>query len=308
MKILRDASELAPLSGRACVAIGFFDGVHLGHQQILRQTISDAAEHEAASVVVTFENHPAGIIAPERAPRLLQSTEQRLETIRALGADAMLLLRFDQRLSRQTGEAFVRTLTAGFGHVCSVCVGGGFTFGHKRSGNVDLLRRLGADLGFQVHGLSAVALDGETVSSTRIRAAVREGDFDAASQMLGRPYELSGTVVKGDQLGRRLGFPTANLDVAGLVIPPNGVYAAHAAAAGGVHRAAVNIGVRPSVATASPEPRVEACLLDFDDDLYGRTVNLTFHSRLRDEQKFDSLDALKEQIARDITATRQAFE
>ncbi len=308
MKILRDASELAPVSDRACVAIGFFDGVHLGHQQILRQAISDAAEHEAASVVVTFENHPAGVVAPERAPRLIQSTEQRLESIRALGADAMLLLRFDRELSRRTGEDFVRRLVSGLGQVCSVCVGGGFTFGHKRSGNVDLLRSLGADLGFQVHGLAAVALDGETVSSTRIRAAVTRGEFDVAGQMLGRPYELSGAVIQGDQLGRQLGFPTANLDVDSLVIPPNGVYAAHASTERGVHRAAVNIGVRPSLETAAPAPRVEACLLDFDGDLYGRTVRLTFHARLREERKFDSLDALKEQIARDVEETRRAFE
>jgi riboflavin kinase/FMN adenylyltransferase len=283
MKILRDASEFAAVSDKACVAIGFFDGVHLGHQQILRQTISDAAEHEAASVVVTFENHPASIVAPKRAPSLIQPTAQRLETLRSLGVDAMLLLRFDQELSRQDGEAFIR------------------------SGNVELLRKLGQNLGFHVHGLAAVALDGIGVSSTRIRAAISSGDFDAANQMMGRPYELSGTVVKGDQLGRQLGFPTANLDIAGLTIPPNGVYAAHAKVDGASHRAAVNIGVRPTVDAAENPPRVEACLLAFDGDLYGKTLKLTFHRKLRDEQRFDSLDALKEQIARDFAQVRQSF-
>jgi len=307
MKILRDASEFAAVSDKACVAIGFFDGVHLGHQQILRQTISDAAEHEAASVVVTFENHPASIVAPKRAPSLIQPTAQRLETLRSLGVDAMLLLRFDQELSRQDGEAFIRSLVADFGHVCSICVGGGFSFGRNRSGNVELLRKLGQNLGFHVHGLAAVALDGIGVSSTRIRAAISSGDFDAANHMMGRPYELSGTVVKGDQLGRQLGFPTANLDIAGLTIPPNGVYAAHAKVDGASHRAAVNIGVRPTVDAAENPPRVEACLLDFDGDLYGKTLKLTFHRKLRDEQRFDSLDALKEQIARDFAQVRQSF-
>lgn len=307
MKILRDASELASVSGKACVAIGFFDGVHLGHQQILKQTISDAAEHEAASVVVTFENHPASVIAPERAPRLIQSPEQRLGTIRSLGADAMLMLKFDAEFSRKTGAEFIRELANGFGDVCSICVGDGFSFGHQRSGNVDLLRKLGEEFDFTVHGLSAVALDGETVSSTRIRSAVSEGEFDAANQMLGRPYELSGAVIKGEQVGRKLGFPTANLDVAGLVIPPNGVYAAHAAFAGDSRRAAVNIGVRPTLGFSNLSPNVEACLLDFEGDLYGRTLELTFHRKLRDEKRFDSLESLKQQIALDRDAVRSSF-
>jgi len=307
MKILRDATEIASASGKVCIAIGFFDGVHLGHQQILRQTISDAADHEAASVVVTFENHPASIVAPERAPRLIQSPAQRLETIRALGADAMLLLPFDRDLSLQSGEEFIRGLVNGFGRVCSVCVGGGFSFGRNRTGNVDLLRRLGSELEFNVHGLSAVELNGKAVSSTRIRAALCEGAFDEANQLLGRPYELSGTVVKGEQLGRQLGFPTANLDTDGLVIPPNGVYAAHAKTRDSTHRAAVNIGVRPTVENATPTPRVEACLLDFNDDLYGETVGLTFHQKLRNEQRFDSLEELKKQIAEDLEAVRASY-
>ncbi len=307
MKILRDATELAAVSDKACVAIGFFDGVHLGHQQILRQTISDAADQEAASVVVTFENHPAAITAPERAPRLIQSLDQRVAAIRSLEVDALLLLRFDEEFSRNPGDAFIRSLVVGLGRVCSICVGREFTFGHKRSGNVELLRELGFELGFTVHGLSAVALDGETVSSTRIRAAVAAGDFDAANQMLGRPYALAGTVVHGDKLGQRLGFPTANLDVGNRVLPPHGVYSAHVHTGGLSRRAAVNIGLRPSVSAPSSGLRVETHLLDFSGDLYDQDLEIIFHRKLRDERRFDSLEALKNQITEDIADAMQSF-
>lgn len=308
MKILRQAAELSNAGGKASVAIGFFDGVHLGHQQILRQTISDARQFEAPSVVVTFDTHPSQIVAPDRAPKLIYTLDQRLNVIESLGADALLLLHFDKEFSQKTGEQFVRELVAGFGHVCSVCVGRDFTFGRKRSGNVELLRSLGNEQGFSVHGLASVALDGETVSSTRIRAAVLQGEFDAASQMLGRPYSLAGKIVQGDRLGRQLGFPTANLEVSGLLVPPNGVYAVHVNAANLARRAVANIGFRPTLGEASPDLHVEAHLFDFDGDLYGQNLELTFHKKLRDEEKFDSIEALKRQIQRDADAARRFFE
>lgn len=308
MKILRQAAELSHASGKASVAIGFFDGVHLGHQQILRQTISDARQFEAPAVVVTFDTHPSQVVAPDRSPKLIYTLDQRLNGIESLGADALLLLHFDKEFSLKSGEEFVRELVTGFGHVCSVCVGGDFTFGHRRSGNVGLLKSLGAEQGFSVHGLASVALDGETVSSTRIRAAIQRGEFDAASQMLSRPYSLAGKIVHGDQLGRQLGFPTANLDVAGLILPPNGVYAVHVNAANVARRAVANIGFRPTLGEASPSLRVEAHLFDFDGDLYGQNLELTFHQKLRDERKFDSIEELKGQIQRDADAARRFFD
>lgn len=307
MKIIRQAAELGSGNSNASVAIGFFDGVHLGHQQILRQTISDARQFEAPSVVVTFDTHPSQIVAPERAPQLIHPLEQRLKVIESVGVDALLLIHFDRQFSEKSGEEFVRELVAGFGHICSVCVGADFTFGRQRSGNVDLLKSLGSEQGFSVHGLASVALDGETVSSTRVRAAIQEGRFDEASQMLGRPYTLEGEIVKGGQIGREMGFPTANLNIDGLVVPPAGVYAVHVNSEGIEHRAAANIGFRPTLGGTSPQLHVEAHLLDFEDDLYGRRLELTFHKKLRDEQKFDSLEELKSQIQRDVDATRQFF-
>jgi len=307
MQVAAHAAELAARHPRVCLAIGFFDGVHLGHQQIIRQTVADAHQHEAAAVVVSFDRHPATVVAPDRVPPLIQTLPQRLRAIKTLGVDGLLLIRFDEAFSRRTGEEFIRALARDFERIFSVCVGATFTFGHRRGGNVALLRTLGRELRFQVHGLAAVALDGDTVSSTRIREAIQAGQFDAAGQMLGRGYALGGEVVEGQRLGRTLGFPTANLDTSGLVLPPNGVYAAHAEINGRSHRAAVNIGVRPTLAGAPTVVAVEAHLLDFDGDLYGREMELAFVGKIRDERKFPSLDALRAQIAKDVAAARQSF-
>lgn len=307
MKVLRHARELDRGRRKTCVAIGVFDGVHLGHQQVIRQAVADARQHEGLSVVVTFDVHPNTVVAPTRVPPLLQSLSQKLRAIAALEADATLLLHFDETLSRQPAEEFIRSLARDLHPLASLCVGAGFTFGHRRGGNVQLLETLGSELGFAVHGLASIALNGETVSSTRIREAVRDGDFDAAGQMLGRPYSLAGEVVRGDARGRELGFPTANLDVTGLRLPPHGVYAAHAGVAGRTHRAAVNIGVRPTLASPAPRVMVEVHLLDFTGDLYGQEMELTFVEKLRDEQRFGSLDELKQQIALDTARAREVF-
>jgi len=206
-----------------------------------------------------------------------------------------------------SGEQFIQGLASDFGRIRSISVGADFVFGHKRSGNVLSLRDLGANLGFTVHGLAAVALDGCTVSSTRIREAIRAGDFDSAGQMLGRAYALAGPVIKGDQLGHKLGFPTANLETTGLLLPPNGVYAAHARAAGRNFRAVLNIGIRPTVKQPTVAPRVEVHLLDFSEDLYGQEMEVTFARKLRDEQTFASLDDLRAQITRDIAEAKKQF-
>ena len=307
MKILRAATELSPGSKKVCLAIGVFDGVHLGHQQIIRQTINDARQHEGIALVVTFDKHPNTVVAPDRVPPLIYSQPQKFRAIESLGADALLVIRFDKEFSEQTGEQFIRSLARDLGKIQSICVGADFVFGHKRGGNVALMKKLGGELDFQVHGLAAVALDGETVSSTRIREAIRAGDFDAASQMLGRAYSLAGKVIRGDQLGHQLGFPTANLDTTGLLLPANGVYAAHAAVRGQTHRAVLNIGRRPTIQNPTPETRVEIHLLDFAGELYGEEMEITFAQKLRDEKKFSSLDELKTQITRDIAEAEERF-
>src|SRR5438552_1052180 len=307
MKIIHAANELQPAGKKVCLAIGFFDGVHLGHQQIVRQTIRDARQHEAIALAITFDQHPNCVVAPDRVPPLIYSLPQKLRTIEALGMDTLLLIHFDKQFSQQTGEEFIRGLARDLGALQSICVGANFVFGYQRSGNVALLKKLGAELKFTVHGLAAVALDGKPVSSTRIREAIQAGELDAASQMLGRAYSLSGKVVRGDGLGKQLGFPTANLEINGLVLPPRGVYAVHAEAGGRTLRAVLNIGIRPTLQNPNPQLQVEAHLLDFQGDLYGQQLEITFVEKLREEKKLGSLTELRDQIARDIQEAQLRF-
>jgi len=307
MRLIHAPTALKPGTRKVCVAIGFFDGVHLGHQQVIRQTLTDARQHEAIALVITFDRHPNTIVAPDKVPPLIYSLPQKLRAIESLGVDTTLVLHFDQAFSQQPGEAFIRSLNRDLGQIQSICVGANFVFGHKRSGNVAILKKIGAELRLAVHGLSALALDGKPVSSTRIRQAISTGDLDAASQMLGRAYSIAGSVLHGDKLGRTLGFPTANIDTAGLVLPPNGVYAAHAKFRKYTCRAVLNIGCRPTLENPDPPLRVEAHLLDFDGDLYGQEMEIIPLEKLRDEQKFPSLEALRDQISRDISDARSRF-
>lgn len=307
MNIIHAAGELEAGAQKVCAAIGVFDGVHLGHQQVIRQALADAEQQEALAVVITFDCHPSTVVAPGRVPPLIYPLHKRLRAIETLGVDTTLLIHFDEAFSRQAGDVFVRELAAGLGHIHSICVGSNFTFGHKRGGDVALLRKLGEEHRFIVHGLAAVSLDGRPVSSTRIRESILSGQLDEAGQMLGRAYTLSGPVRRGDQLGRQIGFPTANLDATGLALPPSGVYAVHAHVLGKSHRAVLNIGCRPTVKSSWPELRVEAHLLDFDGDLYDQELEMTIVTKMREEQKFPSLAALQEQIGRDITAARSVF-
>ena len=307
MRVIHAANELNPAGRKVCLAIGFFDGVHLGHQQIIRQTLTDAGQHEAIALIITFDRHPNSVVAPNRVPPLIYPLPRKLRAIESAGADTLLLIHFDRAFSEQTGEAFIRGLARDLGHVQSLCVGAGFVFGHKRGGNVDLLRDLGAELRFTAHGMAAVSLDGRIVSSTRIREAIRAGDLDGASQMLGRAYSLSGTVMRGDGLGHQLGFPTANLDTTGLALPPHGVYAVHAEAGGRTYRAVLNIGLRPTLRDPNPQLRVEAHLMDFTGDLYGQELEVAFVDKLRAEAAFPSLAELRAQIARDILEAQMRF-
>jgi riboflavin kinase / FMN adenylyltransferase len=302
MNIIHAANELKPAGRKVCLAIGFFDGVHLGHQQIIRQTIADAHQHDALALVLTFDRHPNTVVAPDHVPPLIYSLPQKMRAMEWLGADTLLLIHFDGEFSRQTGEEFIRRLAQEVGQIQSLCVGADFVFGRSRSGNVSLLEKLGGEIGFTVHGLAAVSLDGQIVSSTRIRELIQGGDLDAASQMLGRPYAISGRVIKGNRLGQQLGFPTANLDTTGLVLPPNGVYAGIAKIKGNTHRAAINIGFRPTVASGTQVAYTEAHLLNFDGDIYDEQMELEIGEKLREERKFATRAELREQIARDIAA------
>lgn len=305
MRVIQQAGELKAGGKSACLAIGFFDGAHLGHQQIIRQTISDAQKCDGTSLVVTFDRHPNSVVAPDRIPPLIYSLPQRLRAIELLNADALLLIHFDETLSRQSGDAFIRALHRDLEGIHSVCVGAEFMFGHKRTGDVQLLRMLGRELQFTVHGIAAVGLNGQIVSSTRIRECILAGELDTASQMLGRPYSMAGNVIRGAETGRDLGFPTANLDVSGLALPPNGVYAAQAVCAGSHHHAVVNIGSRPTFAKDSRQIHVEVHLLDFEGDLYGQDMEVIPVGRLRDERRFSSPEELRARIRQDIADARR---
>jgi riboflavin kinase/FMN adenylyltransferase len=256
------------------------------------------------SVVLTFDRHPNAVVAPQNVPPLIYPLAKKLRVIDSLGVEGACVIHFDKIFSQITGEHFVRGLARDFKSIRSISVGETFMFGYKRSGNVALLKQLGAELGFIVHAVPDVLIDGQPVSSTRIREAIGAGDFASASRLLGRTYTLCGAVVAGARLGRKLGFPTANLDSTGILVPPAGVYAAEAHWSNLQRRAAVNIGHRPTVYSAAGGLTVEAHLLDFDGDLYGQEIELTFLKKLRDEQKFPSAAALQEQIAKDVAAAK----
>jgi len=305
MNVIHSAADLQHGSlKKVSAAIGVFDGVHLGHQQVIGQTIERAHKESGISVVITFDRHPSSVLSHQHAPPLIYPLEKRLEVIETLGADTVYLIRFDKDFSKITGEQFIRDLCRDFQRLDHVCVGHDFTFGRGRGGNVQLLEKLGLELHFTVLGLSHCLFEGQTVSSTRIREAIRLGAFTTTSQMLGRPYTLVGKVVEGDHLGRQLGFPTANLDAIHLALPPTGVYAAQVLCGDKNWSAVVNIGRRPTLKFPTPRLQIEAHILDFKGELYGRTLELRFLEKLRDEQQFPSLDALKAQINIDISKAR----
>jgi riboflavin kinase/FMN adenylyltransferase len=304
MNLHHGIAELGAGGRPACLAIGVFDGVHLGHQQVIRQAVDDAGQHGGRAVVITFDRHPNTIVAPARVPPLIYPLAKKLRVIASLGAETACVLHFDKAFSEISGEEFIRGLWREVRPIQSISVGGTFTFGRRRSGDVALLETLGKELNFAVHGLAEISLDGQPVSSTRVREAVQEGRFDLAGQMLGRPYALCGKIVQGTGLGRQIEVRTANLDVAGLLVPPSGVYAARALVRGQSHLAAVNVGSRPTVAAGAPPLQVEAHLLDFVGDIYEEEMELAFLAKLREEHMVPSVSALREQILLDIARAR----
>lgn len=304
MHVLAAPQELETRGRPVCAAIGMFDGVHLGHQRVLQQALSDARAQNGHAVAITFDRHPKAVVAPQRTPPLIYPLPQRLHTLARLGLDAALVLPFTEDLRQQTADTFIRNLARDLHPLASLCIGEGFHFGHQRSGNVQLLKALGRELAFQVHAIPPVTFDGATVRSTRIRNLVRQGDLTSVGRLLGRPYSLRSTVVPGDQLGRTLGFPTANLLLPGCVLPPHGVYAAWAAAGDQEQPAVVNLGLRPTLQQPAPEVRLEVHLLTATPDLRGATIEVRFVSRLRPELRFASLEALRQQIGEDVKRAR----
>ena len=318
MRIYRDPTEIADRGLGRAVTIGAFDGVHLGHQAVLRLVRELARARELSAAVLTFDRHPAEVVRPGSAPKLLTTLDQKLELLEATGAvDECLVLAFDEARSKEPAEDFVGELLAGVLGARLVVVGADFHFGYRRHGDVALLQRMGAELGFEVLGLGLVASPeseaapdgGVPYSSTRARTLLAEGDVGVAATILGRPHEVRGRVERGDQRGRELGFPTANVAVPDrLCLPADGVYVGTYIGDDGVERpAAISLGRRPTFYEESGLLLLEAHVLDFDGDLYGQGAIVRFLHRLRGQERFDTVEALIEQMTLDVEATRNWF-
>lgn len=304
MDILNSIADLARLPGPLFLAIGVFDGVHLGHQKVISTSAEHAQSENGTPVVVTFDPHPVKVLRPEGAPHLLTATQHKIALIRDLGVAHLLVIPFDKQFAATEPEQFVEQLVSNSNPLREICVGHEWSFGKNRRGNLELLKKLGEKRNFNVVGIPPVAIHGEIVSSTAIRRAVEAGDLAKAATMLGREYTILGTVVHGENLGNKIGFPTANLSAHSEQFPPNGVYVAEATVEGEKHPGVINLGYRPTVSTGKPERILEIHLLDYSRDLYGKDIEVRFLRHLRPEKKFESIDALKTQIALDIQQAR----
>src|SRR5437867_8042056 len=288
------------------LALGNFDGLHRGHLKIIERVRRGAAEHGGTPMAMTFDPHPSRVVRPDKAPPLLMTKKQRIEALERAGITAVAVVRFTHELSQWDPETFVRTVLAEWLRVSEVWVGANFLFGHDRSGNFSTLRSLGQRYGFRADKIDPVRYKEFVVSSTRVRRLVAEGRMDEAGALLGHQFYVDGRVVAGKRRGRELGFPTANLKTENELLPPNGVYATTVTIDGIVHPSITNIGLRPTFGDTT-KTMIEAYVLGFDGDLYGRSVRLGFVQRLRDERKFEDVDALRAQIEADRRRAERLF-
>ena len=305
MEILRSIAELESLRGPLFLAIGVFDGVHLGHQAVISAATSHARAADGTPVVMTFDPHPLKVLRPQHAPHLLTATQHKIALIRDLGVEHLLVINFDRKFAATSPEEFVEELVMHSRPLREICVGHEWSFGKDRRGNLDLLKRLGVQLDFSVVGVPPVLVNGEVVSSTAIRQAVEKGDLAKGAEMLGREYTILGTVTHGDNLGKKIGFPTANLSAHSEQFPPNGVYFADARVNGVLYYGVINLGYRPTVSSGKSERVLEIHMLDFDRDIYGEDVEVRFMRHLRPERKFESLESLAQQIELDVRRARE---
>jgi riboflavin kinase/FMN adenylyltransferase len=287
------------------LALGNFDGLHRGHLKIIERVRRGAVEHGGTPMAMTFDPHPPRVVRPDKAPPLLMTKAQRLAALHRAGIMCVAVVRFTRDVSQWEPETFVRTVLVDWLRVSEVWVGANFLFGHERAGNFSLLRTLGQRYGFRAEKIDPVRYKDFVVSSTRIRRLIAEGRMDEAGALLGHQYALEGTVVEGRHRGREIGFPTANIETDNELVPPFGVYAATMTIDGIVHPGLTNIGVRPTFGETTPT--IETHLLHYSGDLYGRTVTISFVQRLRDERRFDDVDALKAQIEADQRRAERLF-
>ena len=305
MQTLHSISELSVVPGPIFLAIGVFDGVHRGHQVVISTSGQHAHAAEGTSVVVTFDPHPAKVLRPRDAPHLLTATQHKIALIRALGVSHLLIIEFNREFAATSPEDFVQQLVTHSKPLREICVGHEWSFGKDRRGNLDLLKRLGEHFDFNVVGLPPVMVHGAVVSSTAIRQAVEAGSLAKAAEMLGRDYTILGAVTRGNQLGKKIGFPTANLSAHSEQFPPNGVYLAEAWFEGVLYHGVVNLGYRPTVSGGKSQRLLEIHLLDFERDIYGEDLEVRFVRYLRPERKFESVEALARQINADVRQARE---
>ena len=307
MIILRAIPELASVPGPVVLAAGVFDGLHLGHRAVLRRAQAEAARLRGTAVPLTFDPHPARVIRPEHAPLQLTATEHKTRLFASLGFSHALVLAFSAELAATEPASFVQSLAESSRPIGAICVGHDWSFGKARTGNVALLQTLGKELHFEAIGVEAVEFNGDPVSSTRVRTCVAAGQFAGAQAMLGRPFTVLGVVEQGRQLGRTLGFPTANLSLFNEQLPPNGVYTVRILWKDRLLAGVANLGTRPTVEIKEGSPLLEVHLLDFQGDLYGETLEVEFITFLRPEQRFASLDELQSQIQEDTRHARDSL-
>jgi riboflavin kinase / FMN adenylyltransferase len=288
------------------LTLGVFDGLHIGHQLIMKTVVERAQAIGAVPTVITFDPHPRAVLHPESAPPLLQTFDQKVEGFGVLGIEQTIVVRFTKKFSEIGAHDFLREVVKERLHAQEVYLGKGFAFGHDREGNIDLLKRVGKELGFVAGEVPEVSLRNRRVSSSKIRELLARGEVNLARRMLGRPYGVEGRVEHGAERGHQLGFPTANLRPQNRVIPRNGVYVTGTLIDGKWRRSVTNVGVRPTFESAG-EPSVETFVMNWSGDLYGDVVRVRFLHRLRDEQKFSSLDNLKRQIGKDVARANNYF-
>jgi riboflavin kinase/FMN adenylyltransferase len=301
-------TDNAGIARPTVLTLGVFDGLHLGHQLIMTTVVERARAVGAVPTVVTFDPHPRAVLHPESAPPLLQTFDQKIEAFGVLGIEQAIVVRFTREFAEIEAENFLRDVVRDRLHAVEVYLGRGFAFGRNREGNIELLRKVSEQLGFRADEVPEVRLRGQRISSSRIRELLAGGRVNLARRMLGRPYGVEGRVVRGEMRGRDLGFPTANLRPENRVIPRGGVYVTATLIEGAWRRSLTNIGLRPTFEGASGQASIETYVMNWTGDLYGDVVRVRFLHRLRDEQKFASIDELKRQIAHDRDRATNYFE
>jgi riboflavin kinase / FMN adenylyltransferase len=300
-------TDNAAIARPTVLTLGVFDGLHLGHQAIIRTLVDRARAVGAAATVLTFEPHPRSVLHPESAPPLLQTFDQKIEALGALGVDQTIVIHFDKAFAQIRARDFLRAIVAERLHAKEVYLGKGFAFGHNREGNIELLRSVSKDLGFHADEVAEVRLRGTRIGSTRIRELLQQGRVNLARRMLGRPYGVEGLVIRGARRGVQLGFPTANIHPHNRVIPRGGVYVTAALIDKRWRRSVTNIGTRPTFDDSS-DTSIETHVMNWSADLYSDVVRVRFLHRLRNEKKFGSLEELRAQITCDIARAERFFE